>query len=78
MLLMHHMHNKIIHSLKLIQKADVAIASQRKEYDTEAMLKHVSFNIIYCLQGWFASIVYASICVIYYLVYYVCMFYALK
>ena len=75
---MHHMQNKSIHSLKLIQKADVAIASQRKEYDTEAMLKHVSFNTIYCLQWWFASIVYASICVIYYLVYYYYVCFALK
>ena len=32
---------EIIHSLKSIQIADVAIARLRKEYDAEAMLKHV-------------------------------------
>ena len=52
------MQNKIIHSFKLIQKADVAIAHQSKEYDTEAMLKYVSFNSICCLKGWFVGIVY--------------------
>lgn len=46
---MYHMQNKIIYLL--IQKADGAIASQRKEYDTEAMLKHVRYITIYCLKG---------------------------